>query len=667
MSQVNTNSGQSGGATTPAPLQPPQVGVVALGTPSVASSSKSNALATRPPEGFYVVIGRGAAATINLCTLLQASKGNERLAHPDNADVQLRIRLVGLPDPWASYHPHGMGQPPHLLALPGFRRKPDTMSSMIRSGMHSREFSQITHLTLEHAEKMGDIITHVGWAPFIQTRQPSGGAVAIDPALIESLKKEGLRVTKLEGLLAQDYPKEYPLYRVVVIDNRGDASFLYAHKIDICTGWGRPANEPRHGAATFEGRTQLWRPDYEWSYDTKNRCMLTGPEGLCSSTAWNATDRVCVWGAGGIGLNMIERAEDVGCYIDWFPNGRPPPGMTGLHRTFNLPRNDTVLKTKKDTTGKVPNPGRAMTPGESNLRKWTGLKVDTKNATDDGSPLLPAQPRWRFGDGTNLLTVAKDTSSTGGVVVTFEGVLPTSSSAKTGHMWDYNEDNALIDSGGFPQSPWYVDTHKPRAARWAANWYTRVIFCVGADNETSLGVPKVLIKEPFRALERFGRHVAMETADTRIRLLGAAAVMYPGRADRLKATPATESFFESLPFSAVPPGFIYAGVTIAEANGWFDDAHPNTNMNTMAKTDLVDHLKKTVPPSDADTLATEIIEARRRNNGIITQEWADAYKRANVSVGVGVVFTSVVKDAAKAMAGLTIDYGPSRPWRPWIK
>lgn len=654
MSLVTTNTSMSGGSDPVDPSKAPQKGVVALGTPQVDSSSKNNAIATRPPEGFYVVLGRGAAGVVNLTTLLQSPWGKTRLAHPNAPDTPLQIKVFGLHDPWGIYHPHGMGQPPHLLCMPGFAKKPEPGAPTIRSGMNSRAFAQITADQAALVKKQCNHLGRYEWVPFIQVREPGGGGRAIDDKLITALEKEGMDTAKLRGLLASDYPGIYPPYRLMVIDERGDCKLEYAFKIDICIGLGRPQNEVAL-KTTDEARTQLWRPDDTWPTATRRRVMATGPEALMSTTEWRQTDRICVFGAGGIGLNMIERGEDVKCHIDWFPNTLPGnanrPAATSLHRSFNLPRNDTVLKTPKSGPK---DPGRPMKPNESEIRN-----VDTLAVENLKFPLYPATPHWRFANGTLLDKVTKDMTPKGGV-----NVEAKSGGATAATIMDYDQNETTIDAGGFPYSPWFTSKHDPIVrAHTPPTHYDRVFFCVGFNFDTELGIPKTIIAGDVKAIMHDGRVVGLQSLDENVRFLGAAYAMHPARANLLNGT-STAAYFTDLPYSAVQPGFIYAGVTIAEANQWFDKDHPNTNINTMAKKDLVEHFKtKRFEPDAAEALATDVIKHRRLKNGWAGTRWAES--TVEPLVHEHHVFNSKVQNWDWGFEGLDFDYGDPRPWITW--
>jgi hypothetical protein len=113
-----------------------------------------------------------------------------------------------------------------------------------------------------------------------------------------------------------------------------------------------------------------------------------------------------------------------------------------------------------------------------------------------------------------------------------------------------------------------------------------------------------------------GRMVAMQADNGDVRILGGAAVMYAGAMATIQGQ-ATETYRLGLPVSAVLPGFILAGSSIAYANGYFED-HPNTNVNTIPESDLESLLEEggldSVP---AATLAADVVACRKApENGV---------------------------------------------------
>jgi len=688
LSQVNTNMGGTSGGdpfgTTPSPRR---AVTVSLGTPSVPSASRSNAVAEPAPEGFYVIIGRGAAGIVNLTTLLQSEAGKKRMEHPTQPGVTLRVKFYGLHDPWLHYHPHGMGQPPHLLCLPGFKDKPEPGAKTIRSGMHSGEFSAITEGQAVLCRERIKYLGLYAWVPIIQARGKPGSDFH---AIVDQMGTEGFaEVAALKSMLDRPFPADAPAYRIVVVKADQSCEFTYAHKIDLCTGMGR-ANPDEGKVKNPEGRTQLWRPGHEWDDKTRQRVVLTGPEALLYITRWKATDRVCVYFSGGIALNMVERAHDVGCYIDWYPNAAAGISQTTglpysktLHRAFNLPRNDTVLRHAS---------GRAMNPNES------GVRNDALATANEHIEIVPASKHWRFGDGTILATTLPSGPGHARTIQitatdaynpppqpSSTTVASSSAPAKSSFMLDFDRKSSPLDPNGvFPYSKWYSDQHAKLASdKPDPKVYDRLCMCAGFVYRGTPGVPRTMFPGDLVAIKYQERVVGLQSADGAIRMLGAASSMDPERPKMV--TKETKDFFDALPYSAVPPGFIYSAVTIAEANGWFDADHPNLNINTMAPADLIAYLTGNgLSTPDAEHLTKQIVRQRRFGNGLISPTWREAYERtgglypdaSGLTSTNGVIFdpakftypssepgaTGHVARWNKAIEGLLFDYGPSRAW-----
>src|SRR5262245_15890150 len=86
----------------------------AVATTSLGSSSV--------PTGYYVIIGRGTAATVNHTTLRATTFGRRRISG-------LPILHIGFEDPWVHFDDHMMGQFPHMLSLPGYIHQPKPKSA----------------------------------------------------------------------------------------------------------------------------------------------------------------------------------------------------------------------------------------------------------------------------------------------------------------------------------------------------------------------------------------------------------------------------------------------------------------------------------------------------------------------------------------------------------
>jgi len=306
-------------------------------------------VASTPPRVYYVIVGCGTAAVVNHTTLRQTKWGmKERIA-------DFPVMHIGFDDPWAHYISHGMGQPPYLLTMPGYHQRPSQGSDVFdrNPGCNSARFAACTknewdllrgkyHKDDEPSDKFAWKEAFLVWIESADVHPAKGDIKAKlkDEGLdldAEKVKAENKLVVKLDENYVQTIP--HARYRLLIVVPQNETNvlleYVYAAKIDICVGPGRPRIPD--GADWKEGRTKLWTPPRMWGDPTKKRKFVNGPEAFYTETDWNSTDRIYINGGGGIGLNMAERAEIVGCFADWAPTGT-------LYATFNLPRNDIVLK-----------------------------------------------------------------------------------------------------------------------------------------------------------------------------------------------------------------------------------------------------------------------------------------------------------------------------------
>ena len=113
--------------------------------------------------------------------------------------------------------------------------------------------------------------------------------------------------------------------------------------------------------------------------------------------------------------------------------------------------------------------------------------------------------------------------------------------------------------------------------------------------DTPLGEGNFIVRE--------GRMLGLKSLDGEesVRLLGAAGQMYPGIPVPPNWTPASTTettprimmwkYRYHMAASAVPDGFILAGINIAHANHFFDDGKPNRNINTMSAAEIAKEVK----------------------------------------------------------------------------
>jgi hypothetical protein len=88
--------------------------------------------------------------------------------------------------------------------------------------------------------------------------------------------------------------------------------------------------------------------------------------------------------------------------------------------------------------------------------------------------------------------------------------------------------------------------------------------------------------------DRQKRVVGLQSADMRVRVLGAAALSHPDVVPewRTAGTPSNLFFLSLSEQARVPVGIALAAVTIAEANGFWSATTVNENLNTAGLSDL---------------------------------------------------------------------------------
>jgi hypothetical protein len=213
----------------------------------------NNAIARPPPPGYYVIIGRGASAWYNHLTLLQTPWGSDRMSRNG---APLPVMHIGYEEPWGRRGHERMGQPPRMLdffrglgpglGLPGGLNEGDWLpasefAATIRAAenevcgfyrlverpdgsyLFTRNSLRNTHLVIKDGfvgiiEMAHDFAGHPGYLPAPeQARAAAATATIGDPTV---------------------WLKPTCPYRISVYHNRV-RSFVYAHKIDICTGPGQ--------------------------------------------------------------------------------------------------------------------------------------------------------------------------------------------------------------------------------------------------------------------------------------------------------------------------------------------------------------------------------------------------------------------------------------------
>jgi len=536
------------------------------------------------PPVYYVIVGRGPMAVVNHRTLRASEWGKARLA-------ALKVLHLGFPNPWPKYLKHGLGQPNHLLSLPGFTNQPSAAGpeKTVDGGLDSQHFGGC--VDDEYAalkDGFAGVESRDEWVALVQARTADDQAP--DAKIGEEIQgAEVLKVVKemLETKWPK-YPAEEAPYRLCVVNPKTKKiKLVYAAAIDICTGPGRPrVGKPGDGDTPEikDARTPPWLPPELWTKDPTwlGRRTLNGVDAIRDEVSWKANERICVTAGGGVGLNAAEKARNNSCVLDWF-------GRSGLMPIFDNPRNLTFLA--------HPETGARLKPGK---RADVGVVSEAH--------LLPLDGKLRMGLGAVLKTIANNDEATK-VNVTL------SAHNDKDAIRDKWKKSSRLDSGHWTFSDEFTDHVKPLVPSKA---YDRLVIPNGQETKT-VGQPysfahHLTFKE---VLGDDGRLVALETADGLVRVVGAAANNYPTYTigDWTRATKPADgspafimwSFHATLPVSAVPDGFIVCGVNTAAANKYFVD-FPNKNVNTMTYAEILAVVGKA-------ELAVKIVEGRNANNG----------------------------------------------------
>lgn len=623
-SSVTTGDQQSGSAsadippliinTAPSSIPP----VISLRvSPQLVSDAQTDTVNVPLPPVFYVIVGRGPAATINHTTLLQSDWGRDRTDRSEAG--KLPVLHIGFSNPWSAFFSHGMGQPTYLLSLPGFHpdNQPDIRGkdSIKDGGLTSTVFGacvddELSWCLTEERKRWDDARPRVaaferhgwpvlnGWVGWIQSK---GGLEPLFKPEVIANEATGAKVQKamLEKLAEKypDFPTGVAPYRLLVLrdqDGEFTPDFIYAQYIDFCTGSGRPRQDRKEFKTA---RLEPWRDPATWTGTLKTRKIVVATEAVRREFDWDGGQRICIANGGAIALNAAERARDEACWTDWFH-------VTTLLDSFGNPRNFTFIKHKTEDRCREPEAGVKLTEPE----------------------MIAADQRTRLGRSTEAET-ATETGT--GVNVTLKKGVPRDKSivVDTPLIRDYQKHEHGIDPGtkSWLFSEWYRQAYT--SARLGkvlpSTEYDRLIFHTGLVLN-DLGQPYHCgCREKLNPIRGKGsRMTGLETFDGRVRVLGAASQMYPelppfdAKNPGFAPSDAMWVFRLSLPVSAVPDGFILSGLNIAEANQFFSGSNKNTNVNTMTQDEIHDALSAAgLSYFTAKELAEAIVTARNEANG----------------------------------------------------
>jgi DNA uptake protein ComE-like DNA-binding protein len=308
---------------------------------------------------------------------------------------------------------------------------------------------------------------------------------------------------------------------------------------------------------------------------------------------------------GAIALNAAERARDEECWTDWFH-------VPDLLESFGNPRNLTFIRHRLEDRCREPGEGGPLSEPD----------------------LIAADRRIRLGRSADAETVVETAT---GVDVSLKKGVPRNPKvvALDPLIRDYKGNGLALDTTAkhWPVSEWYAGEFASLHGEcpWPCKTYDQIVFHTGlVTNE--VGQPAKIVPENLDPLKGpKNRMIGMASADGRIRVLGAAAQMYPGLPQFDAANPGSTPsdlmwvFRQQLPVSAVPDGFILTGINIAVANDFFTPFNENKNINTMTQDEIASALRSAGIFFDADDLAKAIVEARNSSNGF--SDLADLRKK----------------------------------------
>jgi len=599
---------------------------------------------------YYVIIGRGTAAVVNHTTLRQTDWGKQRIGN-------LPVMHIGFEDPWRHYRSHRMGQNSHLLSMPGYEKRPSTKERMLdRPRISSRFAADTRHEFKRLKSQYNTIEVMSGFVALIQPVQYEKAMMNPGHAVRVKLEGEGIDTTPFNYGFQLN-----ALYRLLVVGRDQVSRLVYADKIDICTGSGRPRvlKDLSNTVSQFSAMSSIiqsglspqewdgtkpWEPPEVWTPALKGRRVICGTEALYREVDWGRRRRICVMGEGGVGVNMVERGEKADAWLDWIAKDRLSD------QCFHNPRNHTILK-------------HPLSSSKGRMQADEFLGANNHNAVCD-----PALKKWRFGQDSVVVEVHVGAGGMLNITYqTYDNGHPTY--VRNSQVHDYYEVDTPLLAGCFSYSS-YVTSDPAACPRVGTKWYDRLIVCSGQDSE-QIGQPyeiTQLFRNKFAALTLDHQVVPLplltaahhmvglcvpadnvigsppddETCQVSVRVLGVASFVIPNWPNR-NSKSAEQVYKSTLPRQAQIVGFTFCGVAIAHANHYFDQKQ-NDNVNT-ATTEEIEALVGN------QTLADAIEDLRSDSaSGFVT---IDQLKNELRNLGI---------TGLEAVDNLSEDYRPPDPF-----
>lgn len=239
-----------------------------------------------PAEGFYVIVGRGVSAWYNHLTLVHPDNlwGHKRLSNsagggPDDP----RVMHIGYPDPWSRRQGERMGQWPRMLDFfdgiaPGLglgsRVEPaEKQNDWLRADHFAAALQEVEQYVAEtfYSRVTRDagpmvhgrggrsgLVLKPGFVGVIETRDEaqarwSSSTLEPEDGYLPRPELARLKKARRSFQAGADWLNDACPYRISVY-HHGELSYVYAYKIDVCTGPGQPrliVAEPSDWAQVF--------------------------------------------------------------------------------------------------------------------------------------------------------------------------------------------------------------------------------------------------------------------------------------------------------------------------------------------------------------------------------------------------------------------------------
>ncbi len=368
----SSSAAPSTSTTPPSPAAPsrPPTPSPCGGVPSISD--------TRPPRIHYVIIGRGATAWYNHLTMLLDPWGLDRLT------PELPVLHLGYAEPWGRRGNQRMGQWPRMLDF--FRGlaeglelqgvpDPEDPGDWLESNEFANALARVeAHILAQYAVVVGpDGLPHFNpnalrAAPLIfqdgvaSTIHTQGQAGYQEPGhQLPASEVHRWHAASAAGHAPQGdgsiWHNDQAPYRISVF-HQGHHQFIYAAKIDVCTGPGRPRSFRNN---FFPGDLPLYQahlppfdtPPARYDLGAPIPRIVNGNDYIGAQD--NPLARVLVFKGNPVGAQSVQSALDMPTMANsvarvwWIVNkslhGEPPaPGIPGLGNDADVPGKRNLLE-----------------------------------------------------------------------------------------------------------------------------------------------------------------------------------------------------------------------------------------------------------------------------------------------------------------------------------